>query len=459
MSKETINIEPLLPPPSDFASITFNKNKSNGLYTPSLKQNRTLRNSLLIGVGFLELANAGDFAANLFNQVPPPHFAIALMAVGATLALSISYFAFADLRLSWQNVMLLREERHYLRASLARCDQDVEEASSRICRQRELTCLLDVNFRELGTEAVDRVGMDCLMGFSAIVTGVGTFLAIGGANPRVYRASNLLSGYIGNTPSALYGVLNAVWSIYTWRRARRHGLAGTVKSEWTTEDTLVEGMLKRRTGRVKMHAVLNGLTGLVGAAAGLVSATMWEGYVFLAPCVVSAIYCNYVWRHWLGYDRPSVQQVQSETKGADKSTIVAALQFVSSAQDLLTRESSSPLFLHDLVADDSIASMLRFISRSDMFEDFCTRLLNSDIILSTRFRRQWPDEEDLVVDSQRLLALDVSLHPRILEIAQTCFREKGSLCLTYRERYLLELLGCCISIAPAAAREKSKEEA
>jgi hypothetical protein len=116
-------------------------------------------------------------------------------------------------------------------------------------------------------------------------------------------------------------------------------------------------MLKRRTGRVKTHAVLNGLTGLVGAAAGLVSATMWQGYVFLAPCIVSAIYYNYVWRHWLGYDRPSVQQVQSETKGADKSTIVAALQFVSSAQDLLTRESSSPLFLHDLVADDSIASI------------------------------------------------------------------------------------------------------
>ena len=52
-----------------------------------------LRNNLLMAVGFLELANAGDFAANVWNQVPPPKYAVALMVVGGTGALSIIYFA------------------------------------------------------------------------------------------------------------------------------------------------------------------------------------------------------------------------------------------------------------------------------------------------------------------------------------------------------------------------------
>ena len=39
---------------------------------------RRLKNSLLAGVGLLELGNAGDFAANVWNQIPEPHFAMGL---------------------------------------------------------------------------------------------------------------------------------------------------------------------------------------------------------------------------------------------------------------------------------------------------------------------------------------------------------------------------------------------
>ncbi|CAM6097645.1 unnamed protein product [Calypogeia fissa] len=45
--------------------------------------------------------------------------------------------------------------------------------------------------------------MDILMGFGAVLVGVGTLMAIRGANPTVYLISNLLSGYIGNTPGGL----------------------------------------------------------------------------------------------------------------------------------------------------------------------------------------------------------------------------------------------------------------
>jgi hypothetical protein len=42
------------------------------------KEQCRLKNSLLAGVGLLELANAGDFAANVWNEIPVPHFAMAL---------------------------------------------------------------------------------------------------------------------------------------------------------------------------------------------------------------------------------------------------------------------------------------------------------------------------------------------------------------------------------------------
>ena len=87
---------------------------------------------------------------------------------------------------------------------------------------------LEVNRREIGTEIIDRLAMDSLMDFSALLIGIGTSMAIGGANPHVYLASNLLSGYIGNCPPAIWGLANAIWCIYILRRAWRHLTAAKV---------------------------------------------------------------------------------------------------------------------------------------------------------------------------------------------------------------------------------------
>ena len=59
---------------SSFQNATFVRQK-NG-WIP--KEQYRLKNSLLAGVGLLELGNAGDFAANVWNQNPIPHFAMAL---------------------------------------------------------------------------------------------------------------------------------------------------------------------------------------------------------------------------------------------------------------------------------------------------------------------------------------------------------------------------------------------
>jgi hypothetical protein len=52
--------------------------------------------------------------------------------------------------------------------------------------------------------------MDVVMGIGAILVGIGTLMAIGGANYAVWYASNLISRYIGNALVALYGLTNAV---------------------------------------------------------------------------------------------------------------------------------------------------------------------------------------------------------------------------------------------------------
>jgi hypothetical protein len=121
-----------------------------------------LKNSLLASVGLLELANAGDFAANVSNEIPVPTYAAALMAVGGTLALTISLFAFKDAELSQRNILLLRKERRYLRTQIADHAQKTQIA-------RDVDGQLNVNFRELGTELVDRIGMDMIMGLGAVL--------------------------------------------------------------------------------------------------------------------------------------------------------------------------------------------------------------------------------------------------------------------------------------------------
>jgi hypothetical protein len=137
-----------------------------------------------------------------------------LMANGGTLALSLSYFAFRDAQPIWPNI-LLEHERRFLRMQRACDNQDILIVS-------ELDSRLDINFRETGTEVVDRTGMDVLVGFGAAVVGIGTIMAIGGANPHVHSASNLLSGYIGIAPVAFYELANTGWSLRVEKSSSTH---------------------------------------------------------------------------------------------------------------------------------------------------------------------------------------------------------------------------------------------
>jgi hypothetical protein len=268
--------------------------------------------------------------------------------------------------------------------------------------------------------------MDIFMGFGAIMVGTGTFLAIGGANPKVYLASNLLSGYIGNTPVALYGLGNAVFSVYVCRRAYRHGIAAAKEMR--------SDIFRRRIRRVKTHSSIFAVTGVAAGAASLVTATHWEGYPVLLLCIISSILLNYLWRNRIGYDRPLIRHKLTLNKAA----LIEELEYITSTREILKAAPSESLYR--LIPDPgSLTSILEFMRKSDLFDDFCLRLLKDESLAISIFG---PLAPEIRIDEQSLLAADKILHPQIRQIAQEALQETGPTRFKYRERYVVEVLGC-----------------
>ncbi|KIW35323.1 uncharacterized protein PV07_02025 [Cladophialophora immunda] len=410
-------------PASDWVTLS----ERRGHYRP-LQPGR-LRNSLLAGVGFLELGNAGDFAANVWNQVPVKKWVAVLMALGATLALVTSLFAFRDVTLSWRNIRVLREERSYLKRERARC------RDNKACL-RSVDAILGVNFRESGTELLDRLFVDVLLGFGALLVSVGTYMAIGGANPSVFAASNLLSGYIGNAAGALYGLINAGWSTYVSIRAYRHRSAGLAR----LESDFAKSLLRRRTSKVQTHAVVLAVTGLAAGAGGLITATMWWGYIILVPCIISNIYCNWMWRHQIGYERPTAAKIAP----IDQRALITELEYAAVMSDYLgKREPSNVAKGGESHDPTSIVSVIQFMISIDIFESFCVRAMRERPLSAALLEAS---EGDLTICEQTFLDLDQKHLPSLLAIAKMHVRERGPVQLRYRERYLLETLGCYLRV-------------
>ncbi|RAL12577.1 uncharacterized protein BO97DRAFT_390301 [Aspergillus homomorphus CBS 101889] len=305
-------------------AVTFTRTRSrlpfSNKYTYRILHQPLFRNSLLAGVGYLELANAADFAANVWNEIPVPLHAKILMAIGGPCALCMTLVAARDMYLSAANVRLLRQERAFLTDSISTGSSgshghntptitpgNQQSPSEKTAIDKLNEYKHGVNTREVLTEVIDRILMDLLMGIGALLVGIGTLLAIWGADPTIYRTSNLLSGYVGNGLAAAFGVVNAVWSAYlVWRFQRcwtacsppedGHGLKLELPSSLKIK-------LRARFRALRFHALVNGINGLVAGAASMVTATMWYGYVVLVPCIASLIFLNLFWRARLGYDR------------------------------------------------------------------------------------------------------------------------------------------------------------
>ncbi|GAD95569.1 integral membrane protein [Paecilomyces variotii No. 5] len=391
--------------------------RKRGTYVASPKHHRKLRNNLLLGVGFLELANSCDFAANVWNTIPVPHFAIALMAIGGASALFTSIFAFRDLELSWMNVRFLQEERAFLRSRKQTATQHDEEKMEMIS-QGELDSWLSVNFRELGSELVDRFVMDLLLGSSAVIVGIGTLLAIGGANKSIYHASNLMSGYIGNAPGVLFGILNATWTGYLYVRFHRHAKAVRGQS-------LPDIMKDRLTDRFYMmqrHNAFSGVFSMVAGVAGMITATMWWGSL-----------------------------LQNWDRIGDKS-VLKKLEDVISVHQLLLEEPSQAV--DELITNpESLDSFLRFMFEYDLFDDFCLYLLRHAEWRRLFYGESRPDTE-FSISPRNLLDADEQVLSKTLELARSFITRKSRRHFEYMERFLLEMAGCYVYSHCSAGREK-----
>jgi predicted outer membrane lipoprotein len=393
-----------------------------------LLHQQQFRNSLLAGVGYLELANAGDFAANVWNEVPVPTFAAVLMGIGGTLALGMIFVAVQDYRLSRRNVRLLQDEREHLQRLRQYHVQNAELV-------RVLNSRLGVGMREIGTEVVDRILMDILLGAGSILVGIGTLMAIGGANRRVYEASNLLSGYIGNGLAAAFGLMNAVWSYYLVQRYRHHDAA--VRKSEPSDD--IRRRLHARFRRFQWHAIINGVNGLVAGAASMVTAKYWYGYVVLIPCIISLVMCNYFWRKKIGYDRPVLGHVSLARM--QLSPLIEDLQYaIAMQQGLSGLEVSLP---PTILQPSSYQSILQFIVRNRILEIYANSL--------SRDRKTRPILLELPITSANQLTIthDILLglsskhaHTQVLlDHANRFLRTEGVRIFTHRERHLLELMG------------------
>lgn len=379
-----------------------------------------LRNDLHIATGLLEFANLGDFAANYWNTTPIPVFFQTLMYIGGVIALFMIFFVCIDARRSWRNIRGLQEEREQLE------EGQRDQPSCRGQQADSLDCFLQVKVKELSNEW-DRLIMVSLLGFSALLVGIGTLMAPFGARRDLFQASNYLTGWVGNAPCAIYGLFNAFFAGFVCRRALHHQRITTAHLK---ENDAVLGLFKKRANRILFHGILNGITALGAGAAAMCTATHFWAYCGLLPICFLSFYFNWFWRHKLGYSRPLYQEVVDfdEIELLDKIGVTHTLREQVRSSELPFRTA------------------MEYILVQGAFEEFCLKLLEDEDL----YRALVPQEDKKTVrfDPQNLLSrvedrtTSVYVRKKIAELARQSLHETSR----YRDRWLLELLGCQFSI-------------
>ncbi|OBS25222.1 hypothetical protein FPOA_05755 [Fusarium poae] len=407
-----------IPGPS---TVTLSKSRSSWY---CIDDNR-LRNNLFAAVGFLELANAGDFAANVWNDVPVPIYAIVFMAIGGSSAFVLSICAFFDSRKAWRNIKFLKQQKQLLKTEEASLSRDV---------------FVEITTRELRIEVINRWLMDLLMGGGAMLISIGTFMAIGGANPDVWLASNILSGYLGNAPIALFGLLSSIWAAMVVSKMNSH--RGAARKELQGSPTL--RVLKDRCFNVQVFFVLNGASNILGGVGSMLTAERWWGYVILIPVIISSIFCNIWWRHRVGYDRPYISTLPGINLEIITETIEATSQL---RQDI---QNDAGINLEHIFGDSvTLKEVLELFVKHDLFEQFSLRLVTNKHV-----RHLFVNNEVTSVQASvdGILAVAVEHHATIIRIALTFLKKHGPKHLLHRERFLLEVLGTYL------VEQKKREE-
>lgn len=414
-------------------SVTLVKGRRSWSYLPGIR----LEHNLHWAAGLLELANSGDFAANIWNDTPVPVYVIVFMAIGGTVAAVISIFALRDGARAWHNVKFLRNQRCLLETQRS---QQLEESQS----TQEVEVLIDVTRRELYTETINRWGMDILMGGGAILISIGTFMAIGGANKKVWLASNILSGYLGNAPIALYGLVNCVWARYMWTKKRSHYKAAIGK----LQDGVALSVVKTYCFHVRLFFIINGTSTFIGGVGSMLTATQWWAYIILIPVMISSYFCNFWWRRRVGYDRP----VLNFPVGMDEGGLVEALEFAEETRRAIKKNPEAAMT--HLVSDPgSLAMVLNAFVEHGLFEEFSIRLIKNKDIRVMLCGEQGTRTD---IEVSGLVDMPEYYHSVILDLAGKFLRDEGPKHFEHRTRFMAEVLGTYLAMARAEVHQNEE---
>ncbi|KAF5675755.1 hypothetical protein FHETE_2358 [Fusarium heterosporum] len=417
-----LTVAPQDVPPNELSlpgpnTVTLTKRRSGW----SCTQDTRLRNNLFAAVGFLELANAGDFAANVWNETPVPIYAVVFMAIGGCSAFVLSICAFFDSRKAWRNVQFLRQQRQLFKTQ----KQSIDANSS----SRGLDVLAEITTHELRVEIINRYVMDLLMGGGAMLISIGTFMAIGGANERVWLASNILSGYLGNAPIALYGLVSSIWAAMVFIKMSKHLTVGQKELQGSSSLPI----LKRRCFNVQLFFGLNGTANIVGGVGSMLTAERWWAYVILIPVIVTSIFCNIWWRHRVGYDRPYISDLTFMNLEIISGTLESTSQLRRAIQD-----SPDVGFEQVFGGSAGLREILELLVKHDLFEQFCLRLVVNKRVGHLIRRAQ---DAQVRISTAGILEIPEEHHLVILGVALTFLKKQGPSHLLHRERFLSEILG------------------
>ncbi|KAI5456476.1 hypothetical protein BGZ63DRAFT_429124 [Mariannaea sp. PMI_226] len=412
--------------------VTLVKKRRKWSYLPGIR----LEHNLHWACGLLETANSGDFAANVWNDVPVPVFVIVLMAIGGTIAAVISVFALLDGIKAWHNVKFLQKQRQLLQTQRS---QQLEESHP----TEELDVLIDITRRELYTEKINRWGMDVMMGGGAVLISIGTFMAIGGANKKVFLASNILSGYLGNAPIAIFGLVNCAWGIYMCSIKRAHQHAAIKK----LPDSVALSVVRTYCFRVRFFFIVNGISTFIGGVGSMLTATQWWAYIILVPVMIASFFTNYWWRSRVGYDRP----VLNFPVGMDKRGLIEALEFANETSRLAQQdlEAAMTQLAHD---PTSLEAVLRGFVDNGLFEPFSVELIKNKEIQKILCGEKGKRAE---IEVQNLVGLPEYHQQIVLDMAKKFLEAEGPALFEHRTRFLAEALGTYLAMT---GDDKPKEE-
>jgi len=182
-----------------------------------------------------------------------------------------------------------------------------------------------------------------------------------------------------------------------------------------------------------------GIAGFIVGMASLVSATMWWGYVIMAPCLVITLYSNLVFRRKICYSRVTIQEMPL----VDLESLLSQLNGIISIRRILTGAGSASL-THLNAKPMTFASALEFILRHGLFGDFCMRLIQDPALVTMLFGDA---TDELIIDSKDLLACTGESELRLRDLARVCIGDVGvSFISRDHEAFLLDLLGSLLSI-------------